>query len=70
MQSIWSKTTDLPEQKQLKGNVQVENVVIGAGMAGVLIAYFLQNRKIRQSRTIISHKIPNLLLRCATGRIL
>ena len=40
MQSIWSKATDLPRQKQLKGNVQVENVVIGAGMAGILTAYF------------------------------
>lgn len=44
MQSIWSKATDLPRQKQLKGNVQVENVVIGAGMAGILTAYFLQKQ--------------------------
>lgn len=44
MQSIWSKATELPRQKELKGNVQVENVVIGAGMAGVLIAYFLQKQ--------------------------
>lgn len=44
MQSIWSKTTDLPKQKELKGNVQVENVVIGAGMAGILTAYFLQKQ--------------------------
>lgn len=42
MQSIWSKTTDIPEQKELKGNIQVKNVVIGAGMAGILTAYFLQ----------------------------
>lgn len=44
MQSIWSKATELPRQKELKGNVQVENIVIGAGMAGVLIAYFLQKQ--------------------------
>lgn len=44
MQSIWSKATELPRQKQLKGNVQVENVVIGAGMAGILTAYFLQKQ--------------------------
>ena len=42
MKSLWSKTTQLPEQKALNADLQVQNVVIGAGMAGILIAYFLQ----------------------------
>ncbi|MBQ6786682.1 MAG: FAD-dependent oxidoreductase [Lachnospiraceae bacterium] len=44
MQSVWSKTTDLPKQKELKGNIHIQNVVIGAGMAGILTAYFLQKK--------------------------
>ena len=43
MQSLWSKTTELSNRKKLKGDIQVQNVVIGAGMAGILIAYFLNN---------------------------
>ena len=42
MKSLWSKTTQLSEQKVLNADLQVQNVVIGAGMAGILIAYFLQ----------------------------
>lgn len=44
MQSLWSKTTELSNRKKLKGDIQVQNVVIGAGMAGILIAYFLKNK--------------------------
>lgn len=44
MQSIWSKTTDIPKQKELKSNIHIQNVVIGAGMAGILTAYFLQKK--------------------------
>lgn len=44
MKSLWSKTTQLPEQKTLDADLQVQNVVIGAGIAGVLIAYFLQEK--------------------------
>lgn len=44
MQSIWSKTTQVSQRKELKEDIQVKNVVIGAGMAGILIAYFLQKK--------------------------
>lgn len=44
MQSIWSKTTDIPKQEELSGNIHAKNVVIGAGMAGILTAYFLQKQ--------------------------
>lgn len=44
MKSLWSKTAQLPEREQLDADLRVQNVVIGAGMAGVLIAYLLQEK--------------------------
>lgn len=42
MESIWSKTCNLKPRETLHGNVKTEIAVIGAGMAGILIAYQLQ----------------------------
>lgn len=42
MKSLWSQTCQLSERKMLEGDIYAENVVIGAGMAGILIAYLLQ----------------------------
>lgn len=42
MESIWTKTCQLPEREALKGDLHVEVAVIGGGMAGILIAYSLQ----------------------------
>lgn len=44
MKSIWSKTVQLPKGKKLTRDMRVQNVVIGAGMAGILIAYLLQEK--------------------------
>ncbi len=44
MESIWSKTTKLPKREELEADIRVQNVVIGAGIAGVLIAYLLQSK--------------------------
>jgi len=44
MESIWSKTTQLPKHEKLTDDLRVQNVVIGAGIAGVLIAYLLQSK--------------------------
>ena len=44
MQSIWNKTTQVSPRKELKEDIVAQNVVIGAGMAGILIAYFLQKK--------------------------
>lgn len=41
MNSIWTMTTDIKEREPLKKNLSVNTVVIGAGIAGVLTAYFL-----------------------------
>lgn len=42
MESIWSRQTQIPEKKALHENIKVQTAVIGAGMAGILIAYFLK----------------------------
>ena len=42
MESIWSKRCTLPERPALPGNLETEIAVVGAGMAGVLIASALQ----------------------------
>lgn len=43
-ESIWSKTVSIPEREFLRGENHAEVAVIGAGMAGLLTAYFLQKR--------------------------
>ena len=44
MKSLWSETVQLSRRKRLKADIKAQNVVIGAGMAGILIAYFLQEQ--------------------------
>lgn len=47
MESIWSKTTELHPRKPLPGSMQTETAVIGGGLAGLLTAYFLQQRGVK-----------------------
>lgn len=42
MESIWSKEVEIPRREPLDGNLFTEAAVIGAGMTGILTAYFLQ----------------------------
>lgn len=44
MRSLWSETIQLEKRKKLTADMRCQNVVIGAGMAGVLIAYLLQEK--------------------------
>lgn len=44
MESIWKQTVEFPQRECLKGDMQVKNLVIGAGMAGILTAYLLQKQ--------------------------
>ena len=44
MESLWSKGVSLKENKELQADLRCQNVVIGAGMAGILIAYLLQKK--------------------------
>lgn len=44
MESIWSKTADIPPHSPLPGDISADAAVIGGGMAGILTAYFLEQR--------------------------
>ena len=44
MESIWSQTCEIKPRDSLKGNAETEVAVIGAGMAGILIASKLQEK--------------------------
>lgn len=44
MNSIWSEQTVIPRRNSLQGDKKTEVAVIGAGMAGILTAYFLSRR--------------------------
>lgn len=46
MQSIWSRETEFPRQMALNKNLETDTAVIGGGLAGILIAYFLQQQGI------------------------
>lgn len=41
--SLWSKMCGIPPREKLKGDTEIEVAVIGAGLAGILIAFQLQN---------------------------
>jgi len=44
MDSIWTDTAALPRFKPLEGNIKTDVLIIGGGIAGILCAYFLQER--------------------------
>lgn len=44
MDSIWKKDVELPSFNSLEGNIKTDVLIIGGGIAGVLCAYFLQER--------------------------
>lgn len=44
MESLWHSTVKIAERKPLPGNMAVDVAVIGAGMTGILTAYYLQKR--------------------------
>lgn len=46
MESIWSKTVEIPHRAPLSGDLEVEAAIIGAGMAGILTAYLLKKQGI------------------------
>lgn len=58
MEAIWKNTVQLPEREAIKGDTEVENLVIGGGMAGILIAYFLQ-RKGREVMVIEAKRVAS-----------
>ena len=44
MESIWKMTAQKPANKEKLDRTEAETVVIGAGMAGILTAWFLQQK--------------------------
>ena len=44
MESVWKKTVELPHREKLEKSLHADAVVVGAGMAGVLTAYLLQEQ--------------------------
>lgn len=42
MKSIWRETCEIEKRKPLNENIETEVVVIGAGITGILTAYYLQ----------------------------
>lgn len=46
LKSVWSMSRQGSEAKQLDGNITTDVLIIGAGMAGILCAYFLKERGI------------------------
>ncbi|MCI8514282.1 MAG: FAD-dependent oxidoreductase [Lachnospiraceae bacterium] len=47
MKSFWEKTVSLPLREPLRGNRRVDVAVIGAGMTGILTAWFLKQKGAR-----------------------
>ena len=43
MESIWTKTCRMPAFPSLSSDMDVDVAVVGGGMAGILIAYFLKD---------------------------
>ena len=47
MESVWTEDTEIKRREPLPGDREVPAVVIGAGLAGILTAYYLQKEGIR-----------------------
>lgn len=58
MDSIWTKSANIPSFPQLQGDVKTDVLIVGGGMAGILCAYFLQEKEINyilaEGRTVCS----------------
>lgn len=66
--SIWSQTTEIPSRKVLEGEVETEVAVIGAGMAGILTAYFLERAR-RQVIVLEADRIAGGQTKNTTAKI-
>lgn len=47
MDSIWTMTADIPKREALKEDMTVDVAVIGGGIAGLLIAFYLKNKGVQ-----------------------
>lgn len=68
MESIWSQSCSIRERETLHGNLEVEVAVIGAGMAGILTAFALQEAG-RQVVVLEANRIGSGQTRNTTAKI-
>lgn len=63
MDSIWTKTVNMPQFPSLEGDIKTDVLIIGGGMAGILCAHFLQEQGVdyvlAEGRTICSGVTKN-----------
>ena len=50
MESLWKKTVELPRQRVLGQDLQVQCAIVGGGMAGLLTALFLERNGVEAVR--------------------
>jgi len=63
MTSIWKKDTNINKRDELQEDLNVDTVVVGGGMAGILTAYFLHKKGVDvivvEAKTIASGQTRN-----------
>ncbi len=68
MKSIWHFNTQIQKRNSLKSDIETEIAVIGGGMAGILIAYKLQNSG-HKVVLLESNRIAGGETQCTTAKI-
>lgn len=68
MESIWSQSCSIRERETLHNDLEVEVAVIGAGMAGILTAFALQEAG-RQVVVLEANRIGSGQTRNTTAKI-
>ena len=43
MESVWSESCKLKKREELNGDLETDVLIVGAGIAGILIGYFLKD---------------------------
>ena len=68
MKSVWSANSELPEFSRLDGDIDVDVLIIGGGLAGLLTAYFLHQRDVNYA-LVEKDRICNGVTKNTTAKI-